>query len=222
MRRRWGWAALCALLATLCRSVGVALIAPLLWEAFQAWRARRMVDPERSALGEAAAGVGAALAPLVALAAFSGFLWVRFGDPLAFIHAEAAWTHTALSPLLSIPLAILAVGHTALFSPYQSRVLLDLVPLLAAIVITSIAARRARLAPTLYTFGVLYIIASEPVLHIDLFESAGRYLIAAVPIFVVLAGWLRRSSWVLPAYLWTGVVLQSLLTTYFLGHGFMI
>ncbi len=120
------------------------------------------------------------------------------------------------------PLAILAFAHTPLFSPYQTRVLLDLAPTLAAIVLTLASARRAPLALTLYLLAVLYVITSEPVLHIDLFVSAGRYLIAAVPLFALAGGWLRRSEWVFQSLYWSGTLLQAILAVYFLGHGFIV
>jgi hypothetical protein len=57
--RRIGWAALLAVLATWTRAVGVALVVPLAWTAWEDWRAR---GRERAALG----GFLFALAPVAA------------------------------------------------------------------------------------------------------------------------------------------------------------
>jgi Gpi18-like mannosyltransferase len=76
-RGRYGQAAICGALASAARMPGVMLVPALGWVA---WRERR---------GWAA--YGAALASGLGTIAFSGFCWVRFGDPLAFIKVQRAW-----------------------------------------------------------------------------------------------------------------------------------
>jgi Gpi18-like mannosyltransferase len=81
--RRHGWAALWGLGASLTRLPGVALAPALLWVS---WRERR--------------GFKSALASLIA---GSGVLWYavfcgwRFGEPLAFLKVQAAWSQEGLS-----------------------------------------------------------------------------------------------------------------------------
>lgn len=76
-RMRFGVAALFGALASATRLIGIALIPAFLLTA--------LIDPKRRsawlpALGTAA-GVGA----------FSAYCAARFGDPLAFVHAQSAW-----------------------------------------------------------------------------------------------------------------------------------
>lgn len=222
LRRRWGWAAVFGLLAGLCRPVAPALILPLAWEALQCYRAARANGSVRQALRTAAPALAAVCAPIAAIAAFCAYLWQRFGDPLMIVHSEHHWAHFSMSPLLSIPVAIDAFLHINPNAPLQARTLLDLIPVLVGVIVTLAAARRAPVAFTLYMLGLLYIITSEPIDFTDLFISGGRYMIAAVPTVVILAGWLDRSEWLLPALCCCGAVLQAILTVYFLGHGWIV
>ncbi len=222
MRRRWGWAALCGLLVVLCRPVGVAIILPLAWEAFQRYRERRVIAPANQALRDVAPALAAIFTPVVGLGAYCAFLWLRFGDPLNFIRVESSWARFSLTPVISVPVAILEVAHLPLFSTTQARALLDLMPLLVALALTFVGARRAPIALTLYLLALLYIITSAPINYVDLFVSAGRYMLAAVPLFALAGGWLRRSEWILQSLCWCGTLLQAILAVYFLGHGWIV
>jgi hypothetical protein len=228
-RRQWWWAAAFALLAGWTRPVGPALILPLAWEALQCYRAARAEGGEEGSEGSArqtlratAPALAAICAPILSVVTFSAYLWQRFGDPLMIVHSEHHWAHFNMSPLLSIPVAIFAFAHVAINSPLQFRVLLDLAPVIGALVITLVAARRAPLVLTLYMLGLLYIVTSEPIDFTDLFISSGRYMIAAIPVVLYLADWLRRADWLLPALCVCGVALQAVLTIYFLGHGWIV
>lgn len=242
VRRRWWWAAAFALLAGWTRPVGPALILPLAWEAFQCYRAARAEGGEergvegrekagaeeggaksaRQALRATAPALAAICAPILSVITFSIYLWQRFGDPLIMIHSEQIWAHFHLSPLFSIPVAIFAFAHVANNSPLQFRVLLDLAPVIGALIITLVAARRAPLVLTLYMLGLLYIVTSEPIDYTDLFISSGRYMIAAIPVVLYLANWLRRADWLLPTLCICGVALQAVLTIFFLSQGWIV
>ncbi|HEX8998044.1 MAG TPA: mannosyltransferase family protein [Ktedonobacterales bacterium] len=219
LRRRWGWAAAFAFLAALCRPTAPALILPLAWEAFQRYRERRQETSATQALRELAPALGACAAPIAAIAAYSAWLWLRFGDPLIFITAEKSWGRMQLPPIVSIPLAIFAFLHIAFGSTFQLRVALDLAPVLGGIALTLIAARRAPIAFTLYMLGLMYLITSSPINSVDVFVSGSRYMLAAVPLFIIVASWLRRSEWALLTYCWTCALLQAALTLFFLAHG---
>ncbi|MGH2505397.1 MAG: mannosyltransferase family protein [Ktedonobacterales bacterium] len=222
MRRRWLLAAAFALLAGWSRPVGPALILPLAWEAIQCYRAARAESTPAQALRLTAPALAAICAPIISVLTFSAYLWQRFGDPLIIIHSERHWAHISISPIISIPLAIFAFAHIAINSPLQWRVLLDLAPVVGALIITLVAARRAPIAFTLYMLGLLYIVTSSPINYTDLFVSGGRYMIAAIPVVIALAGWLRRADWLLPALCLCGASLQAILTIYFLGHGWIV
>ncbi len=220
-RRRWWWAALFGLLTALCRPTAPALLLPIAWEAFQRFRERRGEVAAGQALREIAPMLAALVAPLAGIGAYCAWLWARFGDPLIFVSAEQTWKHMSLSPILSIPLAIYTEATIPFGSPFNTRILLDLAPLLVALVLTLVAARRAPLGFTLYLLALLYLITSEPLNYFDVFVSAGRYLIAAVPLFIIVGQWLKRSEWALPAILWSGALLQAILALWFLQHGWI-
>ena len=220
-RRRWGWAALFGFLTALCRPTAPALILPIAWEALQRYRERHAEVPMRQALVETAPALAACASPLAGIAAYSAWLWMRFGNPLIFINAESTWRHMPLSPILSVPLSIYAFAHISTGSAMQARVLLDLAPILVGIALTLVAARRAPLAFTLYLAALLYLITSEPLNYIDVFVSGGRYMIAAIPLFVIMAGWLKRSEWALYMLCYSGAFVQAILAIFFLRHGWM-
>lgn len=74
---RYGWAAACGALAAATRVTGVVLAPAMAWAA---WRERK----------PAAAWVAAGLTT-VGLGAFCAYGAWRFGDPLAFLHAQQGW-----------------------------------------------------------------------------------------------------------------------------------
>lgn len=221
LRRRWGWVALFGFLTALARPTAPALILPIAWEAFQRYRERRAEISLRQALVEATPALAACATPLLGIAAYCAWLWMRFGDPLIFITAESGWRHMSLAPILSIPLSVYAFAHITTGSAMQARVALDLAPILVGVALTLIAARRAPVAFTLYLAALLYLITSEPLNYVDVFVSGGRYMIAAVPLFVIVAGWLKRSEWALNMLWWSGAFIQAILAIFFLRHGWM-
>jgi len=103
MRRRWPLAsiAFCIGAATATRSVGVALLVPLaihlnarLREEPADWDARlRLMSPRRRGGSFSNVTIGASWLALSCwgLLAFIAFQVWRFGDPLAFAHAQFAW-----------------------------------------------------------------------------------------------------------------------------------
>ena len=86
MRRgRLGWAAVCGLLAGVTRPNGFWLALPLaclaLWP-----KADERVSPPQAWARLAVAGI-----PVIGVTIFSGYLQLRFGDALAWVHGQAAW-----------------------------------------------------------------------------------------------------------------------------------
>jgi Gpi18-like mannosyltransferase len=79
--------------AALSRPVGVWVVLPLAIEAFLAWRAGRL-RPWRPMWRPAVAIV----LPGVFLLGWMWFQWLRFGDPLAFLHAQDGWNREVGPP----------------------------------------------------------------------------------------------------------------------------
>lgn len=222
MRRRWGWAMVFGILAGLSRPVSPALILPLAWEALQRYRELRGMATKREALRQMWPAFGAVLGPLIGLGAYCVYLWASFGDPLIFVASESSWRHVFMLPIISIPVAIIQFLGIPLFTSFKLRVLLDLAPVLAAVILTFFAAKRAPVGLTLYMLCLLFLVTSEPLNFTDLFVSGGRYMLAAIPLFIVFAERLSRSEWVFPALLWSGALLQAILTIYYLQHGWLV
>ena len=79
---RWGAAGVLGLLAALCRPPGVLLLLPMAWD-YLAQRRDRWCEVRPDVLALALVPAG--------LAAYMAFLWVRFGDPLLFVHVQTHW-----------------------------------------------------------------------------------------------------------------------------------
>src|SRR5262249_51011313 len=80
-------AGLCAGLAAVTRPMGVLLAPALAWGLWQERRAGRRICPR---------DVIAVLLPVAGLGAYMAYLWVVFGDPLAFWKAHVVGWHVQL------------------------------------------------------------------------------------------------------------------------------
>ncbi len=111
-------AAVFAAAATLTRNTGILLVLPLACFAWMQLRSQRPGGtPTRVAKGLLVAAV-----PLLALAGYMAFTWLRFGDPLLFFRSQSHWQdHIALGPPFAALLRDLGrwrawVDHHLLFS----------------------------------------------------------------------------------------------------------
>lgn len=239
MRRgAWAWAALWAFLSALTRPLGAVLILPMLWEygrqhdwwnwarwRADGWRQRAIQILRGARLPELALVLGAV--PL-AFGLYMLYLWHRFGQPLLFLQVQSTyWHRTSLPPWLTIPAAI----HQALTNPpltyWQVRPLLDLGPVLIFLVLTLVCARRLPFAFTLYMLGLICVATMSPVLHPqgnypDMLMSAGRFMTAAAPMFLVLGRWTARWPWLDMLVVGGGFLLQALLITCFFNYGWIL
>jgi hypothetical protein len=161
------------------------------------------------------------------------FLLGKFGDPLLFLHAESQfWHHSGILDLIyhntpparqSAPVSTPPASPGAIWGYNQARSLIDLAPVIIFAALTIIGARRLPVAYTLYMIGLLTLIVISPRPHrLGLFVSAGRYLIAAVPIFILLGSWARRHSWFDMLMVSCGFLLQAVLAAYFLAGGWIV
>jgi hypothetical protein len=95
-RGYWESAALLGIAATLTRFVGLIVAPMLLLEWWMQWRAK--ADGERPS---PLALLAPAVTPL-GTGAFMFYLWQKFGNPLAFMDASAAWGRVPQSPLTAL------------------------------------------------------------------------------------------------------------------------
>ncbi|HLZ24405.1 MAG TPA: hypothetical protein VKQ30_20005 [Ktedonobacterales bacterium] len=231
-RGQWREAALCGFFAGLTRPTAVILVLPLFWEygrQHDIWRAvwaRRWVVLLRRlaprALGEWVVVV--ASVP-VGIGVYALYLWRTFGNPFTFVALQSAvWQRQSVPPWRWISLVVGAWRQMVPWSFAQVRTLVDLAPLLICIALTVVLIRqRWPLVYILYMFGVLYTAVSNPMIH-NLYPlaAAGRYLLPAVPIFLLLARWTRTRPALQTALVGGGFALQALFIAYFLNGGWLI
>jgi hypothetical protein len=128
MRRRWGWAAVCAGAAALARPEGLFVALPL---AVMAWQQRHVLSAR--ARGTA---IGAILAPVAAIGSFSLYLGTTLGDPMAWSQAERAWGRH-FSPL-GLVNAVDGLGRAFAQDAWVVR---DVIAVLVYLVLLAAAAR---------------------------------------------------------------------------------
>ena len=221
-RGQWRAAALWAFLAALSRPVGVVLIIPLLWEyARQAklpmnWRRPNTWLPTFVPLaGAVPASIGL----------FSLYCFRIYNDPVAWIHAEALFNHLAMAPWSAIGYAWQQVWHLQPASFQQTRVLVDYLPLVFVAGFTFITIRRIPASFTLYLVGLLLVCVMSPIVGAqfpEAFVSAGRYLLAAVPVYLILARAIRRVPWLDILLIGGGFAMQALLMAFVLTGGWLV
>lgn len=156
---------------------------------------------------------------------YMSYLWLRYGHPLLFLHAQRYfWGRVDMPLWVSIPQAIKQFVSLPFLSYYQARDLVDYVPLVAFTLITLVMIRRQPFAFTLYTAGLLYLTVASPIVGTrdpEMFQSAGRFLLAAVPVFLALGAWTRRRPALAMLLVGGGFMLQAALAAYYLTGGWL-
>jgi hypothetical protein len=157
---------------------------------------------------------------------FMAYLWYRFHHPLLFLHVQQYFWNRYNVPLWrTIPLAIHQYFSLTFLSFYQMRDLVDYGPIVLFTLITLIMMRRQPFSFTLYVAGLLYLAVATPVLvsrDPDLFQSAGRFLLTAIPVFLILGQWTRGRPALDLLLVGGGFLLQAVLAAYFLSGGWLI
>lgn len=177
-RRNWLAAAVCGYLASLTRSVGFLLVIPLVVE----WLQQGNLGGAEPA-GRRWGRLVACLMPGAGLATYFGYLGVKFGDPLAYVHVQNYWfqkftwptetfhnTYANLAPFYGWWFTLaLAAGIVAIGLGWKLRLP---APLLALAV----------------TFTGFYVCKN----HLD---SLPRYLSVVYPLYLAQAAALKRWPW---------------------------
>lgn len=237
-RRKYAAAGLIGAVATAGRPVGVAIVAGLLVRVLeqqaqdqaalaapergtdivpparrsvtpgQLWRAVSTLRPRQWFVVLSLAGIGG----------WCWYLWRTFGDPLAFLTAEATWSQGAgpktwskwafFGAILKDPLDIrIVLGAQALVS-------------LGAVLLLRQVWRRFGWGYLAYCLVVLGI----PLVGTKDFLGCGRYVMAAFPVLAAGGALLAdpaRARWVRPVAL-TCSATAMLVATYFFGEGILI
>jgi len=228
MRRgSWWLAGLFGGLATLTRSIGLALLLVFLYEFArqvfpalrEAWRNKRHVQGLKLLSGLLAA-------PLIpmGLGIYAYYLNRRFHDPLAFSHAEAHW-HLSLSVPWYSP--VTAIRAMLTFSPFTfstTHNVIDLAALLlfvTLLILCFVGPERFAVSQwSMLLFGIMVL--ALPLLYpgtaYNPMPSMERYVLEIFPGFILLAR-LGRRSWFHQGYLMLSLPLLAFFTLQFLtGH----
>lgn len=227
---RWFAAAAAAYVAGLTHQAALLLVLPLAWEFSRQHGWLPMSLPADGRLrvprvGEVAKGLLVVGSAPLGVLTFMAYLWRTFGNPLFFSQVQQAyWYRTLTGPWTTVHLVVRALQHAPPTGYDELTILLDAGLWVGAAVFTVILARRQPVSFTLYMAGLLLFCVMAPTLSPyfpNPISGTGRFLTAAVPLFVGLAGWLRReSSMGLTLLIGGGVMIQGTLTAYFLSGGF--
>ena len=177
--RRWAVAGLAGALLTATRANGLIILAPLLWEAFG--ESRRSPDLEGAGRGLLRSRWWLLIVPS-GFVAFATYLHFKFGDALAFAHAQAIWLRGFATPWWALRNALRGhpPGYGALFVGAA----------VAGVVLFLVACHvRLRTSYLMYAGLMLLIFLSDTIL-----ESLPRYLSVLFPLHIGLAAATARSE----------------------------
>ncbi|EFH89609.1 mannosyltransferase family protein [Ktedonobacter racemifer] len=217
-RGHWLLAGLFGFLASLTRSAGLFLLVPFVYEYARQhqFALRRLFQPAVLSMG---------LIPL-GTALFAAYCYSRFGDPLAFSHAQAYWNRQLTFPWVGVFDSIQAIQHSSGFLSFQSlRNLIDLgcdLLILSLLVLCLVGPWRF---PRAYLSYILYALVLWLFFHLVpnsdkrfALESMSRFMLELFPAFLLLAT-LGRNKYVHYLYLMSSVgILFFLLTQFLTGH----
>lgn len=211
----WWWAGLFGLLASLTRSTGVLLVIPFYYEYL-----RRGQFQLKALRWDALAG---ALIPGGAML-FAAWCYVLYHDPLAFLHAEAAWDRYLAFPGNGIILSIQNIATSRGLLSFQAlRNLTDLLPdllILLFIILSFVGPWRLPRVYSVYALVLYVFLQSFPKGGTGLFplESVGRYMLEVFPAFIVMAAAGKHKTFHLSYLMVAAALLFFLLTQFLTGH----
>ncbi|HET7568673.1 MAG TPA: hypothetical protein VFJ91_11810 [Gaiellaceae bacterium] len=169
LRGRWGQVAFWGAVGALARPEGAFVALPLL---ALAWR-ERSASPHRRGLA-----LGAAVAPVAALAAYPLYLWTALGDPFAYGKAQSQWQRhfSPLGLLHSFEHLPHAFGQSA-------WIVRDLGALFLYLLLLALALRAG--APLAWILAGLVVVVLPP--FSGSFASIARFGLLVPPVFWGLA-----------------------------------
>ena len=212
----WWLAALSGSLAAMTRPTGVILAPVLLLEyASQAgWFAKNRTSPRLH--GQALIG-GAALfaAPVAGLALVMFGEWLSTGDPLRFAHIQQSfWHHQFLPPWESVRLFI---DHWYAPTAQYDLMVIDGLAILGFGALTLASVTKVPMSFTVFMLLLLATTVAAPIPNYpDVYASAARYLVVAIPVFLVIGRYIARHPALDFFIVGTGFLLQGLFAVHFI------
>jgi hypothetical protein len=177
---RWPLAGLLCAGAALTRPFGILVVLPLAVEWVFQWRDD--ARPKRSHIAGGLAALGVVAAGVVT---YLAILEDRLGDPLAFIHAQVAWSRGLVPPWVTLGNFF---SQDLTFNRGEHD-FVDLAFTLILIVLVALSWRVLRPALALFATSLLVVFMSTGSLL-----SMPRFVLAAFPVFLVLARAARNAT----------------------------
>ena len=224
-RGRWGWAAAGALLAGLTRPTAIALVPALAWEygrqhglwQRETWRhgGWRSLSVWRALVK----GLAVVAAAPIGLGCYLLFIKLRYGHTLMPFTAQVLYHGRRAWPIWqTIGEYLWRFTHPGAWSLQTLMLYLDGGLLFLFLVITLLNVRRLPLLYTLYMLATFYILLGSPAPHrVELIPSMGRYLLMAVPVFLLFSRWMKGRPWLEMLIVGGGFMLQALFVVFFLN-----
>ena len=217
---RWWLAGLFGLFASLTRSTGLFLLVPFAYEYLRQhqfyFHQRRVPSLDILSMLLIPAGTGI----------FAIYCYLRFGDLLAFSHAQAHWGHQFHLPWYAIKTSLSSIRHSSGLLGFQAlRNLTDLVPdlLVMLLLILSLLGPcrlpRSHWSYLLYA-GTLFLFLQCFPINWDALplQSLARYMLEIFPAFITLAMLGKYRLLHLSYLLIAGATLFFLLTQFLTAH----
>jgi Gpi18-like mannosyltransferase len=222
--RIWWLAALLSFTAALTRLTGIVLVIPMLIEFFRAMDWGKRINL-RDIPTRVLSGVLLVIAVPLAIGLFMLYLSKTIGDPLGFYHAQVYFGHSTLF----YPVGLVEGIHFYLSRPFlsftQMRQMIDFLPLLGLTAIAVIAARKQPLAYTVLVLELFVLATQSPKIYSPgnaVFVSAGRYMLMALPSFLIIGGWFAQNRKLGLLCCVVSFLVQIVFAVYFLQGGAII
>lgn len=199
--RRWLLAGLLGYCASLTRNIGCFLVFPLLWEYFLSWRETK--TGVRSLNWRA---LLACIVPGFGIITYMGYLWIAFGDPMAFSRVQVHWGRSFV-PFWHV----FQSWRVDSMEPYYRYWFIGAVVVAALLLVIGLLLR-VRLMNLLLVV-VPFILAMST----NNLESIPRYLSVLFPLYLIMGLLARRFAWMGRALAAASLTLLGLSTILFVN-----
>ncbi len=212
--QRWWWAAVAISFAVWTRMTGLLLLFPLAWEMWLAYHPPMPTDPRAMPPARPSRWtLPSLILPLVAVLGFFGWVWLRFGDPLASLKAQDMWNRTFTWPWETVINAFKAASQMAFQYQPENQSWTYLGAFIFAVAMGLLSLRWLRGSYSIYLWAGILFSLFLPTPRNPLFAYP-RYVIVLFPAFMALA-LLGRNRYAHQVILWVSILLLALFTIRF-------
>ncbi|MFC5005349.1 hypothetical protein ACFPIJ_46905 [Dactylosporangium cerinum] len=215
---RWWVAGLLGALASGSRGSGLLLAVPFAWEYLRQHDFKiRRIRADVLAIG---------LVPM-GLVAYATYTWSKYGDALAYSHAQEKWGRHFAGPWVAIGDTIKGLINTPISTNSVNVLNLGSVVFVAVLLVLCFVGpwklpRHLFALPLLGVVQWLFIVSfpgwPEPTGRLP---SASRHVLEIFPVFILLGRVIVQARLFARAYLYVGLTLQGALTVFYLNGGWI-